>query len=178
MVALRKETEEIPAKYPFVSARLVNGICDDDKNPGDCQLWQRIEAYTRTRYTEREVIWIIEASEGEEWTPPLSPITSLIAEKWEGRKWVAITLLEGPLGLCISSDGKFRIRAKVGGGDVPPAVAEAYKRLHEYSRGIAEQFKGDAAFMGSDVTRPVNWAARSIQISGAADALRPYRRQK
>lgn len=179
MVDLRKETEAIPASYANITPRWFVEQAPEDVDPGADQVWQRIEAYTRTRYTDRAVVWIIEAREGEDWTPPLSPVTSLTAEKWESGGWASIALPDGPMGYCIPSDGQFRVTAQVGGGDVPAAVSEAFKRLHEYSRGIAEQFKDDAAMHTNEQTQRVaNWAARSIQLSGAADALRPYRRQK
>lgn len=179
MVELLKEIEAVPAVLPAVTPRWMVEQAPEDEDPGSAQVWQRIEEYTRTRYTSRAVEWTIEAGEGEEWVPPLAPVISFTAEKWESGAWVSTTLTEGPLGYCIPSDGVFRILAEVGGGDVPPAVSEAFRRLHEYSRGIAEQFKEDAAIhAGEDMQRAMNWAARAIQLSGAADALRPYRRQK
>jgi len=190
MVELIKEAEAIPATYRSITPRWLGGVDQADamfdehfhRDPGSDQVWQRIESYIRTRYTTREVIWIIEGGEDEVWVPPLSPINSMIVEKWESGAWASVTLPEGPVGYCLTSDGTFRITAQVGGGSVPPAVEEAWKRLHEYSRGIAESVKTEAATFESNSDgggRAVSaWAAKALQLSGAADLLRPYRRQK
>ncbi len=178
MVDLIKEVESVPASYPDVEARWVIEQAPDDEDPGSDQVWQRIEAWTRTRYTPREVLWTIEGLEGAAWEPPLSPVVSMSAERWDLDAWVAVTLQAGPVGQILPSDGYYRITATVGAGDPPAAVAEAFKRLHEYGRGISESFKGEAAFSSEDGRIPPNWAARAIQLSGAADLLRPYRRQK
>jgi hypothetical protein len=186
MVDLIEETEAVPAVYPAVDPRwMVGNYLDDgadtdqDKDPGTAQVWQRIESWTRTRYTSREVVWIVEGDAGDTWKPPLSPVTAYTVEHWDDEAWAAATLTSGPVGHILPSSGHYRITAQVGGGDVPPAVAEAFKRLHEYSRGIAEQFKGDAGMVVmQDTTSVVYWAGKALQLSGAADALRPYRRRK
>jgi len=178
MVELIKETEAIPATYKSITPRWVVEQADDDEDPGTDQIWQRIESYIRTRYTTREIVWIIEGAEDEAWDTPLSPVNSYTAEKWESGAWVSVTLPDGPLGYCLPSDGIFRVTAQVGAGSVPAAVQEAWKRLHEYSRGIADSFKNEAAMFGEEYGVKSNWAARGIQLSGAADLLRPYRRLK
>jgi hypothetical protein len=182
MADLIEETEAIPATYPAVDARWQgDGMIGDpfDQDPGMAQVWQRIEAWTRTRYSDREIVWIIEGDAGDTWKPPLSPVTAFAVEHWNNDAWTAAALTSGPVGHILPYSGHYRITAQVGGGDVPPAVAEGFKRLHEYSRGIAEQFKNEAAtFSADDSQAVVNAAAKAIQLSGAADALRPYRRQK
>src|SRR3546814_4587644 len=76
----------------------------------------------------------------------------------------------------------YRFTATVGEGgspapEVPEAVQEAWRRLHEYSRGIAEQFREDASHVREEETETISgWTGKAIQICGAADLLRPYRR--
>ena len=184
MVYLMQETEAIPAAYPDVEPRWMGenpfelGIAGgEDKDPGTEQVWQRIESYTRTRYTAREVVWIIEGDAGDMWKPPLSPVTSLTAEYFNGGEWQVASFENGPVGYMLPTGGFYRITAQVGGGDVPAAVGEAFMRLHEYARGIAEQWKNDAAYVGADENVRA-WSAKAIQLCGAADVLRPYRRLK
>lgn len=77
----------------------------------------------------------------------------------------------------LAGAGLYRITADVGAGPVPPDVTEAYRRLHEYSRGIAEQFRADAAYRsGFDAEIVAGWTGKALQLSGAADLLRSYRR--
>lgn len=172
-----KQIEAIPASYPDVTPFNRLGHIDDvqDAPTNVDQIWQRIEAYTAYRWTEREVIWTVEGC--GDWTPPLTPVTITATEKWDGGAWVSATLPEGPYGYCLPSDGPYRITATVGGGDVPAAVQEAFKRLHEYTRGINDSFKNETAYRQSGDTEVVaNWTAKALQLSGAADLLRKYRR--
>lgn len=170
-----KQIEAVPETYADVTQFWRVAKLDSDAPVSDAQIWQRIEAYTAHRWTPRQVVWTVEG-EGD-WTPPLTPATITSTEKWEGGAWVAVTLPDGPYGLCLPSDGPYRITATVGGGDVPAAVGEAFKRLHEYTRGINDSFKNEPAFITSgDDTVATNWTGRALQLSGAADLLRNYRR--
>lgn len=184
MVKLIKETEAIPASYPAVIPyphTNFDPITVQDAQIDEALIWQRIEAYIAHRWTEREVIWIVAADAGEEWTPRLTPVVSHIAERWDGSAWQAVTLLDGPEGLCIPSGGRYRITATVGAGNPPESVLEAFRRLHEYARGIAESWKAETAVYRTDgghgaSQAPAGWAGKAIQLSGAADLLRNYRR--
>lgn len=182
MVALLKQTEAIPETYPDVNyyRHRMEGYftpLSEDAVLNNSLIWQRIESYIAHRWTEREVVWIIDAYEGDDWTPPLTPLGSYTAEKWELGAWVSTALPNGPLGFTMPSDGVFRITATIGGGDVPEAVKEAFRRLYEYSRGVAEQWRNDAAFRKSGENELVaSWAGKALQLSGAADLLRPYRK--
>lgn len=196
MAVTRKQTEDIPAAYPDI------GKNEFDLSPSDAD-WQRIEAYIAHRFTPRGVVWIVEG-EGD-WTPPLTPVTSLTAEKWEGGAWVAVVLPEGPYGYCLTSDGPFRISATVGPEGVtgegvttyavPAAVAKAAQRLMNYSLiGIDTDENGNPANVPElaatsirrngdgegaaelELERPSTWIAKALQNSGAADLLRTYRR--
>ena len=63
MVFLRKEIEALPERYPpnyltFKTADVIGWLVTTS--------WERIEAYIRTRYTPRQVIWAIEGNEDDE----------------------------------------------------------------------------------------------------------------
>lgn len=179
MAEIIKQTEAMPEAYPTVTAypHRSGELMPDDVEIDGSIVWQRIEAYVAHRWTPREVVWIIEGNAGDEWTSPLVPLVSHTAERWDGSAWASVTLLSGPLGLCLPSDGTFKVTATVGGGDLPEAVQEAFWRLHEYSVGIAGSFRNEASYrtMGDTEVSP-NWAAKALILSGAADLLRPYRR--
>lgn len=176
MATTIKQTEAIPDNYPTVTPFNRAGFMEGDSPPNNDQVWQRIESYTAYRWTVREVIWIVEGS--GEWEPPLAPATITGIELWQSNAWAAVTLEPSPLGgICLPGDGPYRFTADVGGGVVPAAVSEAWKRLHEYTRGINDSFKTESAFIsdeGGEMVR--NWTGKAIQLSGAADLLRPYRR--
>ncbi len=181
MIDLLKQVESVPVAFPDTPGGLSDNATALDSN----MIWSRIETYVSHRWTEREVVWTIEGHEDDDWTAPLTPVVSLAAEKWESGSWVSVTLPEGPMGYCLPSDGQFRITAQVGGGSVPAAVPEAYRRLAEYLSGAKDSLNEPGASSISQtitsdlqwsVTRAPNWIARAIQHSGAADLLRPYRR--
>ena len=170
-----KQVEAVPTRYPFASPFWNVECAPEDNPPNDWQIWQRIESYIAYRYTPRQVVWTVEG-EGD-WTPPLAPTIVDTVQKWESGAWVSVSLPEGPYGYCLPSDGPYRITATVGGGEVPASVEGAFKRLHEYTRGIDDNFKNEAAMRsGYDTEYVANWAAKSLQLSGAADLLRNYRR--
>lgn len=180
MAELLQETEATPSGYPATPSGLSTAAAALDAD----MIWQRIEAYTRTRYATREVVWTIEGVEDEDWLPPLGPVTSQTAERWETDAWSSVTLADGPVGLCLPTDGIYRITADVGGGDVPAAVSEAFRRLAEFmaetdDRPGASQYSVNmGGAIQESYTRSASHAARALHNSGAADLLRPYRRQK
>ncbi|KAA8616261.1 hypothetical protein [Salipiger aestuarii] len=177
MATTIKQTEAIPAEYPnvtpYVREVLQSSAASWDYIPADALIWQRIEAFIAHRWTAREVVWIVEGA--GEWSAPLTPATVTTSEVWESGGWTSTTLSASPLGYDLPGDGLYRITATVGGGTCPEAVAEAYRRLHEYSRGIGDTFRNEFADAGED-DGAYAWAAKSLQLSGAADLLRPYRR--
>lgn len=170
------QVEAIPASYPVITERANGGTLPGDTLPDSDQIWQRIESYVAHRWTAREVVWIVEG-EGH-WKPPLTPATVSTVEVWENLAWVETTPPASPYGgYEFPGDGPYRITASVGSGTPPAAVIEAFQRLHEYTRGIVEAFKNEPAFTGDEtaqVTR--NWTGKAMQLSGAADLLRNYRR--
>ncbi len=181
MAVTIQQTEAIPAAWPSVDPypHRQDEIWEDETETNTVDagmIWARIEAYTAHRFAARNVVWIVEGS--GEWTPPLTPATVSTVEAWaDGNGWQTITPTASPLGgYLFDGFGPYRVSASVGSGTVPEAVQEAYRRLYEYSKGIANQFRGDAAYSGGDEGPAYAWTAKAMQLSGAADLLRPYRR--
>ncbi|MFV1876261.1 hypothetical protein [Nioella sp.] len=177
MATTLKQVEATPASYPAVTPFDREGYLDPDVVPDADQVWQRIEAYTAYRWTARDVVWTVEGP--GEWVPPLGPATISTTELWvDGTGWTSCTLDASPFGgYVLPGEGPYRVSGSVGGGDLPAAVSEAFKRLYEYTRGINDSFKNETAFTGSDEGGIVrNWTGKALQLSGAADLLRPYRR--
>lgn len=174
MAATLKEVEAIPASYPAVTGLSTAAAALDAD-----ALWQRVEAYCRVRFTEREVIWTVEGP--GLWEAPLSPATISTVGVWEGGAWQAVTLSEGPYGYDLPGDGPYRITANVGAGSVPAAVSEAFRRLAEYladkpDRAGASSYSIDFGELKESYDRTPAWVAKALQLSGAADLLRPYKR--
>lgn len=176
------EVEAAPAAYPAVPS----GLSDAAAGIDPAMLWQRIEAYTAHRFAVREVTWIIEG-EGH-WSFPLTPATIVSAAHWSGDQWEPVTLIAGPYGFDLSGEGPTRIIASVGGGSVSESVNEAYRRLAEYlapdssqdiltSRPSASSHSAKLMdHLNVSFDRAPTWIARALQLSGAADMLRKYRR--
>ncbi|MEM9899910.1 MAG: hypothetical protein AAF865_01085 [Pseudomonadota bacterium] len=177
MVDVHSQTEAIPAAYPGAP----DGLSDKAAAISSNVVWQRIEAYIGRRYTEREIEWVLEGSAGDQWRPPIGPLVSRVARFW-GDQWELLTLLDGPHGICLPFDGSYQITATVGAGPVPAAVSEAYRRLAEYlgeakrSNPNLSSYKMDVGGLDISYERPMNWSARALIHSGAADLLRHYRR--
>lgn len=174
MAITTKQTENVSA-YPATPA----GLSDDAAALDAAMIWARIEAYTAHRFSDRQVVWLVEG-EGA-WTPPLTPVTALTAEKWEMGAWVAATLPDGPYGYYLPSDGPYRITAQVGAGPVPSPLSEAFKRLAEYmaddpGRVGTSEYIDKTGPLEETIKRNPAWLARAMQYSGAADLLRSYRR--
>lgn len=180
-VDLIRQFEDAPENYPAAPSGLSARAAALDAN----MIWARIEAYTAWRFTEREVIWTLIGDGGDQFNPRLTPVVSREGHVWRQDAWVPVSLLDGPLGIILPSDGTFKVTARVGGGDVPAAVSEAFRRLAEYLEGARNSTNEPGASsvrtsIGDDlnfeVERNPNWMARAMQQSGAGDLLRPYRR--
>lgn len=178
MSATIKEVEAIPASYPSVPA----GLSTEAEALNADAIWQRIEAYCRNRWTAREVVWTVEGPGS--WEAPLSPATVSAVELWQNNAWVASTPDPSPLGgYELPGVGPYRITASVGSGDVPEAVSEAFRRLAEYLSDQSDRSGvSDFAIKLSDAIeetyrRSPAWVARAMDLSGAADLLRPYKRR-
>lgn len=177
-IDILKQFEAVPASYPDKPLGLSAAASSLDAD----MIWARVEAYTAHRWTVREVVWTVLGDSGDQFHPPLTPVVSHVAHRWDGAAWASLTLLDGPLGIILPHDGTFKITAQVGGGDEPASVLEAYRRLAEYSADIEERAGATdySADLGGAIkesySRYPSWLARAMQYSGAADLLRPYRR--
>lgn len=177
MIDLIKQFEGDPAAYSAAPAGLSTAAAALDSD----MIWQRIEAYTAWRFTEREVVWTIVGDGGNQFNPRLTPVVSHVDHVWREEAWVSLTLLDGPLGICLPYDGTFKVTAQVGSGDVPAPFSEAYRRLAEYlsdDPGTAGASSTSVAIgpIQEELQRNPNWVAKAMQHSGAGDLLRPYRR--
>ncbi len=179
MIDVLDQSESAPASYPSVA-----GLSDKADALDQDMLWQRIESYIAHRWRVREGVWGLTGEEDDERRLPLTPLISHEAKKWESGAWVSTTIAAGPVGLCLPSDGTFRVTAQIGGaGTVPAAVLEAFRRLAEYSTeteghgGVSEYSVslGSGAIQKS-YSRDPAFMARAFINSGAANLLRPYRR--
>lgn len=178
MAVTLKEDEGIPAEYPTVAATLSDAAVALDA----AAIWQRIESYCAHRWTPRQVVWIAEGP--GEWLPPISPASIATGEIWISKSWTACALDAGPLGgIILHSPAQYRIIANVGGGDLPPAVAEAFRRLAEYladepdRAGVSSYSVNLGSAISESYSRNPAWSARALDLSGAADLLRPWKRR-
>ena len=182
MAVTLKQTEAIPGSYPAVTGLSVAAAALDP-----AMIWQRIESYIAYRWTARAVVWTVEGP--GEWEPPLTPATIATVEVWGGAAWGTAAPDASPLGgYDLAACGPYRITATVGSGTPPAAVTEAFRRLAEYSVEIGKDsmVSGHPSHISHDIdiggaikesyTRSANWTARAMQLSGAADLLRLYRR--
>ena len=176
-IDLIKQFEDIPAAYPAAPAGLSTAAAALEAD----MIWARIEDYTAHRFTVREVVWTLLGSGGDEFHPRLTPLVSRTAEYWTGSAWEGLVLLNGPLGIALPFDGTYKITAQVGAGVVPAPVAEAFRRLAEYladDPGTAGASSTTVAIgpIQESLDRNPAWVARAMQLSGAGDLLRNYRR--
>ncbi|QFT62080.1 hypothetical protein [Roseivivax sp. THAF30] len=178
MAVTLKEDEAIPSAYPASPAGLSTAAAALDPEP----IWQRIEAYCRVRWTPREVVWIVE--EDGDWCPPLHPLEVTAEEIWNGSAWEAATVFASPYGgYRLTTAGPYRFTGTVGGGDVPAAVSEAFRRMAEYLADDADR-AGASSYsvnMGGAIEESYDrnpaWIGRAMELSGAADLLRPFKRR-
>jgi hypothetical protein len=170
MVAVIAEHEALPTSWPEIA---VDGL----SLAGRAAVWRRIESFISWRVAAREVIYTIEGPGA--WRPRLRPFEIDLVERWDNSGWNTVELLPEPLGGVELGCGTFRITTSIGEAGTPPAdILEAARRLASYQLGIVG--------LGADVGRKeINlgelrvaserWPARALQLSGAADLLRPYR---
>ena len=161
------QQEAIPEAYP---------------TEGDDAIWQRIEGWCAQRWTPRQVVWIVDGPGA--WKPPLAPYNITSTEIWQDGEYQAVTLEASPMGgLYLSRYGPYRLTATVGADNPAPAIVmQAFQRLKGFAEAdhgglpgassygvttgqISENFRRNPAFM-----------ARALEMSGAADLLRGYRR--
>lgn len=177
MAELLKQVEDTPAAYPDAPAGLSTAAAALDPD----MIWARIEGHIAHRWTARSVVWIVEGP--GEWSPPLTPATVSTVEIWDGAAWIAATPdASWSGGYDLTLEGPYRITATVGGGTVPAAVNEAFRRLAEYLAEGADVPAGASSYsyqlgdLQETIQRNPAHMARAMQNSGAADLLRAYRR--
>jgi hypothetical protein len=177
MATTLKQIEASPASYPDAPVGLSAAAAALDAD----MIWQRIESYIAHRWTDREVIWTVEGS--GDWSASLTPATVTAVEIWQDNTWAATTPDASFLGgFDLPSEGPYRITADVGSGTPPAGVLEAFRRLAEYMAdatggpsGAASQNTSIGPITTSYDRNPA-WLAKAMQLSGAGDLLRPYRR--
>lgn len=163
------EDEVVPA-YPAAPSGLTPAAAALDP----AALWRRLETWTTRRWPARNVTWIVCGAGA--FVPRLAPAVLVTAEQWDGNTWSAITPAAAPFGLVLEL-GTYRLTYTVGdNADIPASVAEAYRRLAEFSA----QVQGNAGLTSVkdgdySATFSASAAAKALQLSGAADLLRPYR---
>lgn len=176
-VEIVTQHESEPASWPEVT-----GLSEQAGAIDPAPVWARIEAWTAVRFAPRSVVWTLEGS--GRWVPPLSPVEIDLAELWGSTGWEPAEIRTAPYGFDLAP-GTWRISATVGGGDLPPAVAEAFRRLAEYvaapqPMGARPGVTLATMNVGGELTvthrRSAEWLARALFYSGAGDLLRPYRR--
>lgn len=180
MTVTLRQTEDSPASYPDAPEGLSAAAAALDAN----FIWQRIEAYTAFRTTERDASWIVEGC--GEWIPPLTPAVIATTEVWQADAWEAVELLPSPLGgYMLPGEGPYRFTGTAGddGAEVPALIGEAFRRLAEYMAAEPDENPGARTFSEAvpDVAsvtleRSPAWMAQALINSGAADLLRTYRR--
>lgn len=171
---LLKQIEAAPAAYLAVPGLSTKAA---DLNHG--AIWQRIENWIAYRWPVRAVTWIVQSDDGGFFCPPLADWT-ITAVEWAGVTWEPITAERSVLGVELPA-GVYRVIADVGSPAAPEAVLEAFRRLAEYLAeadcmpvGVTRVSEG-VGQLNSSMSRSQFYAARALQLSGAADLLRPWR---
>lgn len=178
MTETLRQIEGAPASYPTAPAGL--SAAAEALTPDF--IWQRIEAYTAWRWSERAIEWVAEGP--GQWHPPLTPATINTTEIWTGDAWQSATLSPSPLGgYDLPGCGPYRFVGSLGddGADVPAVVLEAFRRLAEYmavkpGKPGASSESVSAGSISISHNRSAEWMGRAMTNSGAGDLLRRYRR--
>lgn len=179
MTTTIRQMESLPDAYPTAPSGLSTAAAALSAE----MVWQRIEAYTAHRWTERDVTWVVEGP--GEWFPPLTPATIATVDVWSGAdEWQTAELAPSPLGgYVLTGCGPYRFVGTVGDdeADVPAAITESFRRLAEYMAGKlgkpgAYREQISAGSISLVHSRAASWMAQAMQNSGAGDLLRPYRR--
>lgn len=172
MTATIKQTEGVPASYPTISGYSGAELA---------RVWQRIESYVAHRWTERDIEWIVEGP--GHWHPPLTPATIATVDVWSSAdEWETADLSPSPYGgYWLPATGPYRFTGTAGGGTVPAAVEEAFRRLAIYmaskpGKAGARSENIQAGSVTVSYDRSPAWLGDAMRNSGAADLLRTYRR--
>lgn len=175
-VILHKQTELVPEEY-----KPVTGLSDAAAALDAGAIWQRIENWIAYRWPVRTVSWVV-TGRGL-FVPPLAEWAVLtIHQATSDAMWEPVDLKHGAAGIWIEG-GMYRVNADVGSNDdLPAAVAEAYRRLAEYLAEVdnsmpagVTRFSEAIGPLTTTTTRAAHAKANALQLSGAADLLRPWR---
>lgn len=171
MTTTIKQTEGAPASYPAIS-----GYSGAELE----RVWQRIEAYIAHRFSSRTIEFVVEGP--GHWHAPLAPATITTVEVWSSADaWEAADLSPSPYGYWLPATGPYRFAGTVGGGTVPSAVEEAFRRLAAYMAArVGKAGASSENLTAGSVTvgyrRDAAWIADAMRNSGAGDLLRQFRR--
>lgn len=178
MAETLKREEDTAHYYPDAPS----GLSDKARALNLDALWMRVEAHIAWRWTPRDVVWTVQGP--GQWAPCLAPCDLTGVELWEGAAWVEAFPAASPLGgYDLGANAIYRITGTVGDNLDPPEDAiEAVARLAEYLAQADEiprgATKAEATFgeLSKSVERSQAWMARALDLSGASDLLRRYRR--
>lgn len=178
MAVTLKEDESAPAAWPTVTPYLRAAQLDPyEPDVSNAAVWQRIEAWISTRWPAREVVYTVEGT--GYWKARLRPFTVAKVEVWVDVGWIEAAPHPDPFGdLNLTEDRPYRITGTAGDDSTPPdVVQEAWRRLHSYMVGNASATLDGLSRHSSDTHEATRgYGAKAMQLSGAADLLRPYRR--
>lgn len=171
---LIKQTETPPSAYKTVTV-LSSAAAALDAGA----IWQRIENWIAYRWPVRTVTWIVEGC--GLFVPPLAQWDIDTIEK-AGTAWTTADLVYNVTGVWLEGE-TYRVTAQVGSNDdLPDAVAESYRRLAEYLAEVDKtmpagvmRFSDSIGPLTTTTTRATQAKAQALQLSGAADLLRPWR---
>jgi hypothetical protein len=181
MIEIMDFQESRPATYPAKPS----GLSAAANAYSAAFIWHTLERRIAWRWAAREVVVVLEGGPGP-FDPPLRPAQIDLAEAWNGDEWEAVTLAPTPRGgVHLSSRAPYRITMTAGDTDAPPdLMLEAYRRLAEYLGEVenepipagAESYSIDLGGV-KESTRLDPWRrARALDMSGAGDLLRVYRK--
>lgn len=180
MVEILYQSVDAPASWPAKPS----GLSTAADAFSEAFVWQRLEGRMSWRWGERSAIWTVQGP--GDFNPPLKPATITATELWDGTGWASVTLDNSPLGgVVLTGEGPWRITATVGDSAAPPdIVLEAYTRFAEYLAELgaeavpkgAQSHSIDLGSVKESVRLDPHREARAIDLSGAGDLLRDYRR--
>lgn len=147
--------------------------------------WQRVESWVAYRWSVRTAEFIVEGP--GEWLPNVRPFAPSSIEQWIENAWVSTVVGPSPTGgYCLDGVGPYRFIGELGTDTPPPPVVkEAVWRLAKYleaieatpsdERGLTRHKVDLGNALSIEREHAANWMPRAMQLSGAADLLRPYR---
>lgn len=155
-----KQTEGVPEAYPDAGVTLSTAAAA----LSEAMLWQRLEAYTAYRWSERDVEWIVDGPGG--WEPPLSPAEIATVEVWQGGTWQSATIAASPLGgYCLNAQEAAQARERDRREADRLEQEQAQKRERHRQRAQAERRNNEEAVqeLRADVEQLAPEPQRDVQ---------------